>query len=121
MYKRQEKDYGLFQNCKSNLEKCKVKPLSSEMTLVHCDIVNFKIPDEVNVYYFYNPFSFSIFKKILKRIAKNGKDAFIIYLNPLCHDKILQFGFREIFRLKSKDYLEAIVYRREYAGCSLSY
>jgi SAM-dependent methyltransferase len=58
-----------------------------EWSVVNADVRDFEIPDEADVFYFFNPFDAHVLGIVLERIAvslrRAPREAFIVYLKPL--------------------------------------
>lgn len=68
---------------------------------LHClDAVQYQVPPENAVFYFYNPFDEVVMKEVLTNISQSllehPREAFILYCNSRCRDLLPQFGFSEI-------------------------
>jgi hypothetical protein len=73
----------------------------NDIKIVYGDAVNFKIPDEANVFFFFNPFTDIILKKVLFNIevslATKQRKVLIVYINALYKDVIDEFGYEPIY------------------------
>ncbi len=62
----------------------------SQIDLVVTDVMDYKIKDDENIFYFFNPFDDIVFGKVLNNIKKSldtkHRKIWLIYYNPLCHD-----------------------------------
>ena len=97
----------------------KVKPLytSTEFTIICDDVVNYKIKEDENVFFFFNPFDevvmLQVVKNILKSLKENPRHVYTIYLNPLHKEIFLSAGFEEEYYLKKFQYLELSILSNE--------
>ena len=59
----------------------------SIIEVVHADAVNYDIPSDANIFFFYNPFDKTIMVPVLKRISRSLSDSprpsWLIYCNPV--------------------------------------
>jgi precorrin-6B methylase 2 len=79
-----EFDEGLFLAAESNKAKSKFK---NKTIFVHQDASFFSIPNEANIFFFFNPFGFGTMEEVIKRIEQSIQTSprriVIIYSNPL--------------------------------------
>lgn len=73
--------------------------------IVQADVLDFEIPDETSVFYFFNPFTDRVMESVLGRIRaslehKPRRHA-VVYMNPVCHDLFAKTGFRLLSRHES--------------------
>lgn len=63
------------------------KGFSTEYRIINCDVTNYAIAIDENVFYLYNPFDETILRKVLSNIAASlqikHRKILIIYCNPL--------------------------------------
>ena len=80
-------------------------------SIVNADVRDFDIPDEANVFYFFNPFDAvvldAVVRRILASVARAPRDCTIFYANAV-HDAVI--AAHPSFRLqkKARDY---VIYR----------
>ena len=71
------------------------------------DATTYEDIDDINVFFFNNPFTGDIFDKVLSNISesykRNRRQMHIVYLNPYCNSSILKGG---LFRLKRQLYVD---------------
>ena len=82
----------------SNFKKLKVQ--NTEVFNINAS--EFKLYDNYNYFYLYNPFPGVVMQKVINEINNqvNGSEAkYIIYNNPVCHNILLDNGF-----IKTKEY-----------------
>ena len=58
--------------------------------------LEFKEYNNYNYFYLYNPFPRSVFSELLRILNKQvrEKDIYIVYNNPVCHDLLIEDGFK---------------------------
>ncbi len=82
-----EFDQGLFLAAESNKANAKLK---NKVEFFNQDAATFSIPDEANIFFFFNPFGFGTMSEVIKNIEQSIQDSprkiAIIYLNPLFQD-----------------------------------
>jgi hypothetical protein len=75
-----------------------------QVELVNRDVLDYEIPDDVTVAYFYNPFTGSVFRTVLEKlvasIERAPRELRIIYVNPVEEALLLIFGARVIRRIR---------------------
>lgn len=100
---------------KANLKTYQLRRKESTFDFVNDDAVNFPIPPDSSVFYFFNPFSEIIMKKVLKNILihalQQKRVIFVIYLNPQYKSLWEQSGFSMYKTIKTGFYTEAIIYK----------
>lgn len=79
-----EFDEDLFQSAESNRVASK---FHDKVSFVHQDASAFTIPDDANVFFFFNPFGSETMSNVIKRIEKSLETAprkiCVIYFNPM--------------------------------------
>ncbi len=86
---------------KNNLSKLKI----TNAEVFCCDAKEFNMLDDYNYVYFFNPFPCSVMRKVMENIqlslSRKKRELKIIYLNPECHDIIIENGlfcnYKEIY------------------------
>ncbi|MEJ8278278.1 hypothetical protein [Pseudonocardia spirodelae] len=67
-----------------------------DVSLVHADVLDFEIPDDVTVAFLYNPFLGSIFRTVVDRLVesvdRNPRRLRIVYGNPREEEALLATG-----------------------------
>lgn len=86
---------------RKNLERLKIK----NVEIVCGDAKEFVELDEYNYFYFYNPFPCPVMLEVVENISRSltrsPRKGTIIYLNPWCHDQIIEHGvFRKVEEFK---------------------
>ena len=83
------------------------------------DASEYHIPDDVQTIFFYNPFKETIMRKVVANIldsaTKNERSLYIIYLNPLYSELLLDAGFIKIYDTERYKELKASIYYRKAA------
>lgn len=81
----------------NNIERNRYRFRCDDVQLVHADVLEFDIPDDVSVVYLSNPFSGPILASVLKRllhtVERNPRRLRIVYFNPVEERRILDAGF----------------------------
>ena len=86
----------------------------TSFNVVHEDVVDYKIENHVNTFFFFNPFNEIIMRNVLKNIQSSLDSAprkvFVIYVNPQHKEVFLRNGFSKIVGWKKLTYIEAEIY-----------
>ncbi len=92
----------------------KKKNQQSSIDFLFEDATQYKIPNNSQVFYFFNPFGEDIMQKVICNIKEsiklNPRKVYCIYLNPQYKAVFDKNGFEEFYILKNKRYLEGIIY-----------
>lgn len=80
----------------ANIAIANFKKLKARSRIYITDAAEFKIYDEYNFIYFYNPFPGSIMLKVIEALVqsleKKDRELVIIYNNATCHNEIVDSG-----------------------------
>ncbi|MES2776126.1 MAG: class I SAM-dependent methyltransferase [Bacteroidota bacterium] len=81
------------------------------------DAAGYPIPTTVTTIFLFNPFDFSIMRKVLQRlkesVALKPRPIKVLYANPVCKKLFTECGFVETFYFKRLTYLEGCVLESE--------
>ena len=84
-----------------------------EFSIINKDAATVEIPADVDCIFFFNPFDKVIMNIVTKNIResynRNPRPLYIVYLNPLYKNELLQAGFKEIFYTCRMKYMEAVI------------
>lgn len=73
-----------------------------DVRLVHSDVLDFAIPDDVTVVYLYNPFTGRTFSTVVERLLasvdRRPRRLRIVYVNPVEHDRLMATGRLRLVR-----------------------
>jgi hypothetical protein len=87
-----------------NLARTASKLRAREVALVHGDVRDFDVPDDLTVAYIGNPFSGPIFQavveKLVESVARASRRLRVIYLNPVEEQRLLDAGFVPVRALR---------------------
>lgn len=107
----------LCREAEINIEKIKSLYAGTTFEVICDDALNFKINNETNVFFFFNPFDevvmLQIVKNILFSVRQNQRKIFVVYINPLHKEIFLSAGFEEEYYFKKMHYLEFIILSKE--------
>ncbi|OPC04299.1 hypothetical protein BAS10_14575 [Elizabethkingia meningoseptica] len=89
----------LAEECDKNIRKFTGKK-AIDYTICNCDAMNYEIPDDVNVFYFYNPFAPPVLKAVMQRIEeslqRNPRKVIIFYFNAIYLSVLLDSRYKII-------------------------
>lgn len=95
---------------------------NAEVQVIHSDVVDYKIKDDENVFYLFNPFDEVVLKKVFENIyssaEKNPRPVFVIYYRPYYKDFIERDGLFIKLRHCFLSGCEFIVYGNKLAAQS---
>ena len=81
---------------RQNLERLRGRLACDDVHLVTSDALEYEIPDDVTIAYFYNPFTGATFASVLDRLLRsvdrNPRRLQIVYGNPVEHDAVMATG-----------------------------
>lgn len=88
-----------------NLERNRDRLRVRDVTLVHADVLDFAIPDDLTVVFLYNPFFGEVFRTVIDRLLESvdraPRELRVIYGNPVEEDVLRATGrFQEVRRLR---------------------
>ena len=93
------------------------KQADSVFQWIQQDATLFSIPEQAQVFYFFNPFGKNIMEAVLKNILnsyeKHPRDIYIIYLNPKFKDVFLHPKINLYYTMKHFMYTEGLIYKIE--------
>lgn len=86
----------------SNLDAVAERLRCRDVRLVRADALDFDIPDDVTVAFFFNPFGAEVFstilEKLLESVDRNPRRLRIVYGNPVEEDVLLGSGRARVIR-----------------------
>lgn len=87
----------------ANIERNRPRLRCQDVRLVESDALEYEIPDDVTVAFFFNPFQGPIFEHVVDRLVKSvqahPRPLRLIYLNPVEEPILLRAGFRKVRHL----------------------
>ena len=87
----------------ANLDRLyrKSKRTTPPWSIINADARFFDIPDDANLFYFFNPFDEVIMRQVVDRICMSARKVprkcIIIYANPLHESELTSQGFRKVY------------------------
>lgn len=105
-------DLELINEAKLNLTRRLLKNKTSKIDFIHVNAMTYKYKNEPTVYFLFNPFNELVLKNVLAKIIdQTQSETWFIYMNPLYSKVFTPEKFEIITELKTKRYLEAIIYK----------
>jgi len=105
----------LIENAKSNLLIYSKKNKSSTFSFLYEDATKYSIPNDAEVFYFFNPFGESIIQLVINNIKsslkQNPRIIYCVYLNPKFKEVFETNGFKVFTTIKSWRYIEGIIFK----------
>jgi SAM-dependent methyltransferase len=103
----------LCNEAKRNVSPLRLRFSEKTFNVIHINAVDFKIEDDVNVFFFFNPFNEIVLKDVINNILlslkKNKRVIHVAYINPRYKQLFIDAGFPEVYNLKKMEYVEASV------------
>ncbi len=108
---------SLCVEAESNIEKISSFFPGTDFNIMCDDVSHYKIENNKNCFFFFNPFDevimLKVVKKLLLSLKENSRKIYIIYVNPL-HKEIFQSaGFEEEYYFIKMEYLEFSILSKE--------
>ncbi|MEP7229092.1 MAG: class I SAM-dependent methyltransferase [Ginsengibacter sp.] len=104
-------------SAKNNIAKVSANYPSTEFNVICDDAVNYKLKDDENVFFFFNPFDEIVMLEVVKNIRfslkENPRHIHIVYVNPVHKEIFLSAGFEEEYYVKKLEYLELSILSNE--------
>jgi predicted RNA methylase len=104
----------LSEIARTNVERCRASHPPTDVEIITADATSFRVPDDMTVAYFFNPFVGETFTKVIDNIIssldRHHRRLRLIYAIPLMEDYILATGR---FRLvRSRRFVDEQVWQR---------
>ncbi|AQX86797.1 class I SAM-dependent methyltransferase [Elizabethkingia bruuniana] len=94
----------LAEECRKNIRKF-IGKKEIDYAVYNCDATKYAIPDDVNVFYFFNPFAPPVLKVVLYNIElsliRNPRKILILYFNAMYLPIVLDSGYKIIYAEKT--------------------
>lgn len=107
-----EMDKNLFSDSIENLKTYALKNKTSNILFVDANALDYNYKNKATVYFLFNPFNDTVLKKVLNQISSSTiKETWFVYMNPKYSKVFTPEKFETVFEIKTKRYLEAIIYK----------
>jgi hypothetical protein len=91
-----ELSQNLHDIARANIDRNRHRLRCQDVQLVRNDVVDYEVPDDVTVAFFFNPFKGQIFATVIDRllasVARNPRRLRIVYVKPREHDQLMATG-----------------------------
>lgn len=105
-------DASLVATANTNINYYVPKNKTSTFTFIHANALDFNYKNKPTVYFLFNPFNETVLNSVLNKILlTTSSNTFFIYMNPTCANVFTKDKFEVVYELKTKRYLEAIIYQ----------
>jgi len=85
-------------------------------TVIHADAVDYQIEDDMNVFFFFNPFDevvmLAVIKNILLSLKRIPREIYAVYLNPLHEEIFKSAGFEQVYYFEKLRYVRASILKK---------
>jgi SAM-dependent methyltransferase len=85
---------------RQNVDRARSQFICRDIELVNQDVLDYSIPDDVTIVYFYNPFEGAIFaavvEKLVESLRRNPRMLRVIYMNPVEESVLLRAGAEKL-------------------------
>ena len=103
----------LCEEARINIAPVQQKFPGKIFNVINENAVNYKIENDTDVFFFFNPFDeivmLDVVKNILGSIKDNPREIYVVYLNPVHKEIFLSAGFEQIFYLQKLKYIEVSI------------
>jgi SAM-dependent methyltransferase len=103
----------LCNEARSNISPIRLRFPEKTFNVIHINAVDFKIEDDVTVFFFFNPFNeivlMEVIDNMLLSIKKNKRIIYVAYINPRYRQLFVNAGFVEVYYIKKMEYVEASI------------
>ena len=103
----------LCNEARKNIAPLQLRFPKKVFNVILINAIDYKIEDNVNVFFFFNPFNEIVMNKIitdiLTSINKNKRIIHVAYINPRHKQLFINEGFTEVFYIKKMNYAEASI------------
>jgi len=88
---------------KNNVKRFKCRRSNFQLEIIETNAMDYKLRDDENIIFFFNPFDEYIMEKVMKNIKisleTNSRAITIVYISPKCHNLLLEYGFTKIYTI----------------------
>jgi len=101
---------------KKNIIPIQLKFPGKIFNVIHADAVDYKVEDDTNVFFFFNPFDeiimLAVVKNILNSLKTNPREIYVVYINPIHKEIFLSAGFEQVYNIEKLHYVNGTIYKR---------
>ncbi len=107
-----ELNEDLVKMAEQNLQTYAYKRTGSKLNFLQVNAINHVYKNEASLYFLFNPFDGNVLRQVLENIKKSStSETWFVYMNPLFAQVFKEQNIREIKRIGSGFYTEAILYK----------
>lgn len=103
----------LCNEARKNIASLQLRFPKKVFNVIHINAIDYKIEDDVNIFFFFNPFNEIVMNKVINNILtsinKNKRIIQVAYVNPRHKQLFINAGFTEVFYIKKMNYAEASI------------
>ena len=111
-----ELDPELVDIANKNIKLYTKKRKESDFYFICENALNYVIPDNSSVFYFFNPFGGTVMRKVEERISeyqkRKNEEIYVIYVNPQFKEVWLNAGYEVFYHSGNKRYTEAFIFKK---------
>ncbi len=105
-------DLELINEAKLNFTRRLLKNRTSKIEFIHVNAMDYNYKNESTIYFLFNPFNELVLKNVLSKImGQTQSETLFVYMNPVYSKTFAPEKFEIIYEIKTKRYLEAIIYK----------
>jgi len=109
----------LCEKAEENIKKVRHNFPEAQFHVCFADAAQYYIPEHMNVFYFFNPFSEIVMRNVLLKIQESVKRkirrVYILYINPRHAEVFTSNGYRILWELKSRSYTEGLILTNQHS------
>ncbi|MEO6452577.1 MAG: class I SAM-dependent methyltransferase [Ginsengibacter sp.] len=106
----------LCEMAKKNILRLQYNFPEKFFNVIHADAVDYLIEDDINVFFFFNPFNeivmLTVVKNILRSLKINPREVYAVYLNPVHKEIFMSAGFEEIYHFQKLHYIHGCILKK---------
>jgi SAM-dependent methyltransferase len=105
-------DGELIDIANENLKNYLLKRESSNIKFIKVNALDYAYLNQPTVYFLFNPFNEAVLDKTINKIlSSTSSETWFVYMNPMFKNCFVHEKIEVVCELKTKRYLEAIIYR----------
>jgi SAM-dependent methyltransferase len=108
---------ALCLSAEENTRDAKTQFPSTVFNIVCDDVVNYRVQQEQNVFFFFNPFDevvmLDVVRNILRSLKERRRKIYIMYVNPVHKEIFLSAGFQQEYYKRKLHYIEVSILSKE--------
>ena len=101
---------------KKNIIPFQVKFPEKVFNVIHINAADYAIEDDIDVFFFFNPFNetimLTVVKNILRSLKINPREVYVVYINPLHKEIFMSAGFEEVYHFQKLYYVHGSILKK---------